>query len=188
MSATTSGIDTVRAVHHPTRRRVIVYLNLYGATRVGTLAGELDEQVGSISHHLRILERAEIVERVPELATDGRTSWWRLTDRRISWTVDDFDDPAERVVAREAEIANFEQQLKILSAWMRSSGRAPEAWRKAAFNTSLVALATPDELNQLSEELQRTFAEWRRGIEQHSTATEKRTPVYLFAHGFPSKP
>ena len=70
-------IDVLRAVHHPTRRRIIEYLYINGDSQVGSLARDLDQQVGSISHHLRMLERAGVVERAPELAVDGRTSWWR---------------------------------------------------------------------------------------------------------------
>ncbi|WP_425577467.1 ArsR family transcriptional regulator [Nocardioides endophyticus] len=40
---------------------MVDYLYLHGPTQVGTLARELGEQVGSISHHLRMIERAGIV-------------------------------------------------------------------------------------------------------------------------------
>ncbi len=73
-------IDVLRAVHHPIRRRIIEYLYINGDSQVGALAKDLEQQVGSISHHLRMLERAGVVERAPELATDGRTSWWRRRD------------------------------------------------------------------------------------------------------------
>ena len=39
-------IETLRAVHHPTRRRMIDLLYLHGPSQVGTLARELGEQVG----------------------------------------------------------------------------------------------------------------------------------------------
>src|SRR4051812_388939 len=87
-------IETLRAVHHPTRRRMIDLLYLHGPSQVGTLARELGEQVGSISHHLRMLERAGVVAPAPELMTDGRTSWWRLVESSMSWSVDDFADNA----------------------------------------------------------------------------------------------
>ena len=68
-----TSIEILRAVHHPTRRRMVDFLYLHGPSQVGTLARELGEQVGSISHHLRMLERAGVVAHVPSCRpTAGR--------------------------------------------------------------------------------------------------------------------
>src|SRR6478672_4310172 len=91
-----TSIEILRAVHHPTRRRMVDFLYLHGPSQVGTLARELGEQVGSISHHLRMLERAGVVAHAPELSTDGRTSWWRLEQDTLTWSAEDFDGAAER--------------------------------------------------------------------------------------------
>ena len=96
------AIDVITAVHHPLRRRIFDYLLLYGATQVGTLARAFDAQVGSISHHLRMLERAGVVERADDPAGDKRTSWWQLARQGFSWSSDDFDSPADALMAREA--------------------------------------------------------------------------------------
>ena len=53
-------IQAITAVHHPVRRRIFDYLGLYGVSQVTTLAHALDQQVGSISHHLRMLEHADV--------------------------------------------------------------------------------------------------------------------------------
>jgi predicted transcriptional regulator len=58
-------IDTLRAVHHPARRRIIDYLFIHGESQVGTPANALEQQVGSISHHLRMLERVGVVRTRP---------------------------------------------------------------------------------------------------------------------------
>ena len=44
-----TSIDVLRAVHHPTRRRIVDVLHLRGPSQVGTLARALGEQVGSVS-------------------------------------------------------------------------------------------------------------------------------------------
>lgn len=59
-------ISVIAAVHHPLRRRIFDFLLLHGATQAGTLARELDAQVGSISHHLRMLEKAGGAERADD--------------------------------------------------------------------------------------------------------------------------
>ena len=181
-----TSIETLRAFHHPTRRRMVDYLYLHGPTQVGTLARELGEQVGSISHHLRMLQRAGIVMPAPELATDGRTSWWRLDQDSVSWSVDDFADAAERMQAKAAQRLNTDHHLAKLSAWMRETERADPAWRHAAFSSDALAMASPQELAELSEALRVVTREWRDRIDLDD-GTERR-PVFVFSYGFPTRP
>jgi len=179
-------IETLRAVHHPTRRRIIDHLYLHGPAQVGTLARDLEQQVGSISHHLRMLERAGIVAPAPELATDGRTSWWRLEQESLTWSVDDFADAAERMQAKAAQRLNVNHHLAKLSGWLRESEQADPAWRHAAFSSDALAIASPTELEELSEALRVVTREWRDRIDLDD-GTERR-PVFVFNHGFPTRP
>lgn len=183
-----SSIETLRAVHHPTRRRIIEHLAVYGAAQVTTLARELGEQVGSISHHLRMLERVEMVQRAPELATDGRTSWWRRTpNSTVSWSVDDFaDSPADRMTAKAAERLNLDYQLGKLAAWKNQADRATSDWKHAAFSSDTSASATAQELSQLQDLLAETLRAWRDAIDIGDGA--ERRPVFIFTHGFPTRP
>jgi DNA-binding transcriptional ArsR family regulator len=182
-----TSIELLRAVHHPSRRRIVDFLYLHGPSQVGTLARELGQQVGSVSHHLRMLERVGVVARVPELATDGRTSWWRIEQSSISWSVDEFaDNAAERTQAEAAERVNLEHQLGKLTMWKRQSERADPAWRRAAFSSDLLAMATPGELADLHEALLRAMHEWRDGLT--TEPDDERSPVFVFAHGFPTRP
>ena len=181
-----SDIDRLRAVHHPVRRRIIDHLHLHGPEQVGTLARALGQQVGSISHHLRMLERAGVVEPAPELATDGRASWWRLLTSSMSWSVDDFDTPADRAVARAAERANIDYPLGKLAAWKRTADEGSRDWRGAAFSHDYSATATPAELADLMTRLSATLREWDAAIDRGDGA--EREPVFFFAHGFPARP
>lgn len=186
-----TSIETLRAVHHPVRRRIIEFLGVHGPSQVTTLARTFDEQVGSVSHHLRMLQRADVVEQAPELATDGRTSWWRLTPERsegtLSWSVDDFEDnTAERIQAKTAEKLNAEYQFTKLAAWKRTADRTDRNWRAAAFSNDTATLATADELAELQELLHATTKEWADRIDKDDG--QERRPVFVFMHGFPTEP
>lgn len=183
-----TSIELLRAIHHPTRRRIMEYVRIHGPSQVSELAAALGEQVGSISHHLRMLERVRAVERAPELAIDGRTSWWRTGPRSsFSWSVDDFvDNPADRMVAKTAEKLNLEFHLGKLTAWKREADRAHPDWRAAAFSSDTSALATPAELARLKDALQETVLAWRDSIDTDDGV--QRSPVFIFAHGFPTRP
>nr|WP_067436228.1 helix-turn-helix domain-containing protein [Nocardioides jensenii] len=183
-----TSIETLRAVYHPTRRRIIDYLGIHEASQVTELAAALDEQVGSISHHLRMLERVGMVERAPELATDGRTSWWRASaDSSFSWSVEEFDDrPADRMQAKAAEKLNIDHQFGKLVAWKRRADRAATEWRTAAFSSSTTTQATAAELDHLQELLNATTRDWIAAIDGDDG--QQREPVFVFTHGFPSQP
>lgn len=186
-----TSIETLRAVHHPTRRRIIEHLAVLGPSQVTTMAKAFGEQVGSISHHLRMLEKAEVIERAPELAEDGRTSWWRISSDRerptIRWSVDDFaDQPADRIQAKAAEKLDVDYQLRKLAAWKREADRWDRTWRKAAFSSDSATLATVDELADLQELLLATTRSWLDKIDKDDG--QERQPVFVFTHGFPSRP
>ena len=180
------AIEAITAVHHPLRRRIVDHLGLYGASQVTTLARALDQQVGSISHHLRMLERADIVERVDDPQGDRRTSWWQRSRRSLSWSTDDFSDaPADALLAREAERVNIATQMQRLQAWHRRTSPLPD-WTRAAFSTDTLTWATPAELAVLSHALLETIESWQEGIDTDDGA--ERRPVFVFSHGFPTAP
>jgi DNA-binding transcriptional ArsR family regulator len=180
------SIDVLTAVHHPVRRRIFDHLVTHGPTQVGTLARGLGQQVGSVSHHLRMLERAGVVERAPELATDGRTSWWRASLDTLRWSVDDYADrPADRARAQVAERLNVEHQVAKLVDWKRRNAAYDEEWRRAAFSNDSLTLATSEELADLQEALTTTVRLWREAIDTDDG--QEREPVFVFQHGFPTQ-
>lgn len=179
-------ISVITAVHHPLRRRIFDYLLLYGASQVTVIARGLDSQVGSISHHLRMLERAGVVDRADDPSGDRRTSWWELARRGMSWSADDYaDSPADALLAREAERQGIRMQIERLQRWRRHRGD-PAYLDYDAFNTEATAWASPDEIRDLSERLRHTLAEWRDSID--TADGTPRVPTFFFAHAFPTEP
>lgn len=173
-------IKVVTAISHPLRRRIIDRLLLHGPTQVGTLARTFEAQVGSISHHLRMLQKAGVVEQVDPPDGDRRASWWQLTRRSFTWSTD-FDSPADALLAREAQRANVRSQLDRLQRWHRASSRTD----LEGFSTDSLAWATQDELADLHRRLNTLLDEWRAGIDREDG--QQRMPVFFFAHGFPTE-
>lgn len=177
-------IETITAIHHPARRRIVDYLSLHGSTQVGTLARALDQQVGSISHHLRMLERAAVVERADAPDGDKRASWWVLARETFTWSIDDFvDSPSDMMLAREAEHLNLKSQLRRLEAWKKQASKHPD-WD--GFSTDRLTWASPSELSALSDAIGATLDAWKASID--SADGHERRPVFFFAYGFPTAP
>ncbi|KRD52016.1 ArsR/SmtB family transcription factor [Microbacterium sp. Root280D1] len=179
-------ISVVTAVHHPLRRRIYDYLLLYGTSQVTALARSLDAQVGSISHHLRMLERAGLVERAEDPSGDRRTSWWKIARRGLTWSAEDFaDSPADALLAREAQRQSIRMQIERLQRWQRRHDDPAVAGYDAS-NTETTAWATPVELRDLSSRLSATLKDWRDSVDLEDG--QQRTPIFFFAHAFPTTP
>jgi DNA-binding transcriptional ArsR family regulator len=180
------SIEVITAIHHPVRRRIVDHLVLHEVDQVTAVARALGLQVGSASHHIRVLERAGVAERVEDPNGDRRTSWWRLRRTSFSWSAADFTDrPADALLARESEGANVTAQLSRLRAW-RARASDDGEWTQAAFSMDHLGWATAEELAELADALQQTVSRWRRGIDRSDE--QERRPVFVFAHGFPTEP
>lgn len=179
-------IQVITAIHHPTRRRIVDHLVLHEPDQVSAVARALGLQVGSVSHHLKVLHRAGAVEPVPDPDGDGRGSWWRMSRTDFSWAAEDFVSPGEQLQAREAEQVNLANQLRKLQQWQKSKRTDDTDWPRVAFSTDSLAWATPEEVSELSALLGKTLREWRESID--TSDGQDRRPVFIFAHGFPTEP
>ncbi len=193
--------DDLVTFHHPVRRRIVEHLGVNGPATVGTLAADLGQQVGSISHHLKSLVRAGYVEPAPELARDRRESWWRSTRRTVRWSISDFaDSETDTLLAVAAERANLQHHVDKVLGWYADREQADAAWVDVAFATETWARATPAELEALGERLVGVLREFRTGCEAAEAAEREvddaaaraslasREPVLVFAHANPARP
>ncbi len=178
------------ALAHPTRRRLMDALRMRDASTVGGLAEQLGLAVGSVSHHLKVLRRADLVAEAPDLARDRRERWWRLVDATVRWSSAGFDDtPATEAVVAAATSMGLERQVQLSREWLAADDRdSPHA--ATAFSTDAWLNLTPDELDEVAHEIQDLLATWRtRTVSGETSAPQgDRVPVFVFARGFPSAP
>lgn len=177
--------DVVVALHHPVRRRINEILRLHGPATVGTLVEKLDLPFGSVSHHLRALAKAGLVEAAPELATDRRQSWWRSVPMSLSWSVDDFDNPAQRAAAEGAEQENAGYEATRIRSWHETKEGYDQVWRDAAWATNGWILATPNDLAELGGKIADLIAEYAK---RHQPGDPGAEPVFVLSRGFPGRP
>lgn len=175
------------AMSHPVRRRLLDALAVDGPSTVSMLAARIGEAVGNVSHHMKVLAEATIVEEAQELARDRRERWWRETSPGRSWSTSTFkSDPVAAVVAEAANSLNFEHQISKVRAWNARSDSADPAWVDAAFSTDFWLVLSPAELAQLSVEINDLVGKWYgRAIPDDG---EQREPVFVFARGIPAAP
>jgi DNA-binding transcriptional ArsR family regulator len=182
------------AMTHPVRRRLLDALLIDGPSTASMLAARTGQAVGNISHHLKVLAQASLIEEEPSLARDRRERWWKVSATSRRWSSTAFgEDPAAEAVAEAAESLNLEHQVEKVRAWNAQRDNASPEWVDAAFSSDVWLNLTPAELQQLSAELTGLLHRWRdrtppAGDEQASADGTGRQSVFVFARGVPAGP
>jgi DNA-binding transcriptional ArsR family regulator len=180
-------VDTLAAMTHPVRRRLIDVLSAAGPATVGSLAETTGERIGSISHHLKVLAANGLIEEAPELARDRRESWWRMVKGSWRWSVANFDDdPAGEIIARAAEEQTLRSNFDKAKSWYDSRDDYDAAWVEAAFVSTSWLKATPDELTDLGNRMESLIHDFVAS--QAEAPDAERESIYFFTYGLPVKP
>ncbi|MFI6424480.1 ArsR/SmtB family transcription factor [Promicromonospora sp. NPDC050880] len=177
----------VAALANPARSRLLDSLTAEGPATASVLAERTGLAVGSISHHMKVLASAGLVEEAPDLARDRRERWWRRAARSITWgrstLPPDAESQRQAVAAEEFMLA---RQVERARAWLERPEQDDE-WTRAELSTDSWLRLTPDELQELTDEVNDLVRRWK---ERGSTgqAEGRAEHVFLFARAFPSRP
>jgi len=158
-----------------------------GPSTVSSMAERTGQAVANISHHLKVLAAAELVEEAPELARDRRERWWRLVSAGVRWSTRDFDDdPAALAVAHAAQSLSLDRHVALARAWQAAGDTEREAWAEGPFATDKWLRLTPQELAELAGEIVGLLERWH--TREVPDDGQSREPVFVFAHGVPAQP
>ncbi|RJL25152.1 helix-turn-helix domain-containing protein [Bailinhaonella thermotolerans] len=80
-----TDVETLKAVAHPLRTRLLASLRVDGPATASELARRFGESSGSTSYHLRQLERYGFIEQDPE-QRNARERRWRALHALTSWS------------------------------------------------------------------------------------------------------
>lgn len=186
--------DLLKGLTHPLRRTLLRLLTQLGPATVSLLAARIDADPGQISYHLRELGKRGFIEEAPELARDRRERWWRVAPGSTAWSVDAFEDPADRATAETLYGSVVSDQFDRLRAYEAARAHFGRDWSEAAVSSNSELRLTPQELRELSAELNTVLRRWSDlGRLDPHTRPEDRTPdgrqnVFLFFHAFPEEP
>jgi DNA-binding transcriptional ArsR family regulator len=175
------------AMAHPLRRRLLSLLKLDGPATASLLAQRTGQAVGNISHHLRALATAGLIEEAPELARDRREHWWRRTAAALRWSSTDFaDDAASDAVFRAAESLNLDYQISIFRQWAQATEAEHARWPAGPFSTDSWMRLTDAELAEAGAEMIALIKRW--ADRELPDDGQQRAPVFMFARGIPGQP
>jgi DNA-binding transcriptional ArsR family regulator len=168
--------ETLRAMAHPLRQRIMVELNVRDHARAADLAKSLGEPANSISFHLRVLAKHHFIEEAPELARDKRDRVWRPL--------------VERILV-DGTIAGEERMLDPILRWTRDEflrdRDAPGAKDDFHQGTASLAFFTREEAEAMTAEVFAVMEKWwdKTGAAKRADPDnpERRLYQILFAVG-----
>ncbi len=143
-------LDSLKALAHPLRVRLLDTLSLYGAFTASGLAERLGESSGATSYHLRQLEKHGFVREV-EGRGSARERWWERVPGGINLSRRDvIETPAGRA-ASDIVMAQWEQNRQRLLSDFVEHGfdeLSPE-WTEASAISTMNLMLTREQLTAL---------------------------------------
>lgn len=168
--------ETLRAMAHPLRQRILIELNVREHARAADLARTLDVPANSISFHLRVLAKHHFIEEAPELARDKRDRVWKPVVERFQ--VDRNLAGAENAI---------DPYLRWLRAMFLRDREAPGAQDDFHEGTASGAFFTRDEAEQMTAEVFAVMEKWwdRTGAAKRADPDDPERKFYqvLYAVG-----
>jgi DNA-binding transcriptional ArsR family regulator len=178
--------EVLKGLAQPIRQRLYRLLLQFGPATGGGLAKRLGADPGQVSYHLRELARRGFVEDVPELARDRRERWWRAMPGSTTWSFLDFAEPEARVVADVVKMQIVVDQFNRLRRFEQGRDEWNEDWRRSVMSSESFLRLTPDELAEVTGELQAVLTRWSEAT-RGRPREGGRESVSLFFHAFPER-
>ncbi|WP_350347029.1 helix-turn-helix domain-containing protein [Agromyces sp. G08B096] len=185
------GVDHVlsatslKSLAHPLRVRIYDELSAYGPLTASGLGERIGESSGSMSYHLRHLERAGLVREVAGRGK-GRERWWERTPGSIA-VPDARTLPAgsaERLAARLVEDEWLRaRELKYREFVAEGPQVFGSEWLDIATSDTINLRLTPSELAALVADLDAVFRAYSDRYRR--TPSPGSRPVQIHLNAFP---
>ena len=150
----------LKALTHPVRLRMLGILRTEGATTATALAQRLGLNTGATSYHLRQLaQHGFIVD--DDSQGNGRERWWRAAHASTHYEPSRMlADPESAAAGRVMRQTFLQGHLTEQLAYLDAEPALPLEWVEAATAGDTIAYLTPDELRQLSDEVNALAEKW----------------------------
>lgn len=176
---TVESPEVLKALAHPLRLRILRHLGTAGPATSTTLATALGENTGTLSYHLRMLERSGLIEDIPERSS-GRERWWRgVRGLDIRRPPQGELTEAERAMSAELERMRMEEDVELARQFTAGQAES-EGWMRGSRSLSHLTKA---ELDAFHDDYLALLTRYARGPED---APDDARPVLLRWFGLPA--
>ena len=177
------SIESLRALAHPDRLRILGVLRVEGPTTATALAKRFGLNSGATSYHLRQLHAHGFIEPADELG-NGRERWWQTRHESTLYdnaelTGSDLEGGlafAQAVLSRHcAQMQQAQEQYRDL----------PVDWRKASMQSDFILPLTAAEATALNDKIGALLWEAKAATPPPGEAPDNTRPYMFILYGFP---
>ena len=177
------SVQSLRALAHPDRLRIIGALRIDGPATATSLAKRFGLNSGATSYHLRQLHAHGFIDPADDLG-NARERWWRTRHESTMFdnaelSGDDLEGGlafAQAVVSRHAaQIQQAHEQYRDL----------PVEWRKASMQSDFILPLTPAEATALNDKIGALLWEAKAATPPPGEAPPGTRPYMVVLYGFP---
>ncbi|HEX6231778.1 MAG TPA: helix-turn-helix domain-containing protein [Jiangellaceae bacterium] len=176
-----SDVDTLRALAHPLRVRLLGTLRQDGPATASELGRRFGESSGSTSYHLRQLERFGFVVEDDEQPSRRERRWRAAHDVTSFRPADFLDEDAGREALTLMEQQQVRALVDTLQGWYRERQAWPREWVDAADQSDLYLRLRPEDVKALSTELLAVVQRWMAIQRPPDDPAARQVTVYLLA-------
>ncbi|CAM3491985.1 winged helix-turn-helix domain-containing protein [Stackebrandtia soli] len=177
-----TDLDSLRALAHPLRMRLLELLAAHGPATATELAGRVDESPANCSWHLRKLADGGFITETGE--GTGRRREWKFVPRGSSFG--NTDDPELNAAGDAAGTMLIERELAEYREWTTQRSRFGPEWSDAAFSTQSMQWLTLEELETLNADITRLLLRNINRFTDPSLRPPDAKLIRLMAWGAPS--
>ncbi|HEY1573366.1 MAG TPA: helix-turn-helix domain-containing protein [Pseudonocardiaceae bacterium] len=141
---------TLRALAHPVRVALMEELALAGPLTATEVGERIGESPTTCSFHLRQLAKYGLVEEAG--GGRGRARPWRMSTIGMSIN-GSRGDTENQIAATVLGRMVRDRTLQRFQTWRDTKRTYPQEWQDAAEDSSFLFFVTPDELDQLNQEV-----------------------------------
>lgn len=152
--------ESLRALAHPLRSRILAQLRVHGEATATTLASALGTHTGATSYHLRRLEAAGLAEDTGH--GDGRRRVWAASAATIPQAAEEPLDEDEAAAALWLQRDYVQHFAERADRWVTEQDDWPATWRDACGLADHPLLVTTEQLTALAAEIGEVMARYRR--------------------------
>jgi hypothetical protein len=176
----------MRALAHPVRLALMDALMLDGELTATQAAEIVGESPANCSFHFHQLAKYGFVEEAG--GGTGRQRPWRLKTLAVTLNIEDAGATAATVAEGELVAMFQERAIARLRNWMATRSLFPKRWRKAFQVKQAIWWVTPDELEQLGEEIVALVLRHSDRLQDPSRRPEGALPVEFLGVAYPLRP
>jgi DNA-binding transcriptional ArsR family regulator len=164
----------MRALAHPVRLAALSHLQGHGPATATQLAPIVGASPSVTSWHLRHLAQHGLVSDW-EGGTDGRQRWWKAAARGIRLMQPPDDASGADAAYRALSSQLIAQAMGQVRDWQRQVEPALDTdWRAVAGISNTTVLATPSEIAEILDAVERLLAPYVRRRDRRAARGEER--------------